>query len=175
MCPLPGDGRPWCPEQEAPQGTTGRPSSSPKGARKRFLAILGERSSRCLRGAEAAPRRPRFPVKCSGLRRWVSCGSGCIYLRGAQRPFYSPRAQEWKGWCLCGGAVFPGYEMRIHLCEDHKADRLVATVARSTRWPDSINYSENHHYHCNSTIMFLLPLFAVNLRNSFKFIHRASN
>ena len=62
--------------------------------------------------------------------------------------------------------MFPGYETRIHLCEDHKADRLVATVARSTRWPDSINYSENHHYHCNSTIMFLLPLFAVNLRNT---------
>ena len=94
VCPLPGEGRPWCPQQEAPEGTTGRPSSSPKGARKRFLATLGERSSRCLHGAEAAPRRPRFRVTCSGFCRRVSCGSGCIYSRGARRPFYSPRAQK---------------------------------------------------------------------------------
>ena len=93
----------------------GPPVLLPEVRRKRFLASLGERSSRCLRGAEAAPRRPRFPVKCSGLRRWVSCGSGCIYSRGARRPFYSPRAQKWKGWCLCGGPVFPEYEMQIHL------------------------------------------------------------
>ena len=120
------------------EGTTGSPSSSPKGARKRFLAILGERSSRCLRGAEAAPRRPRFQVTCSGLRRRVSCGSGCIYPRGTRRPFYSPRAQKWKGWCPCGGAVFRGCETRIHLRENHKANRLVAAVARSTRWPDKL-------------------------------------
>lgn len=86
--------------------------------------------------SRSSPRRPRFPVKCSGLRRRVSCRSGCTYSRGARSPFYSPRAQKWKGWCPCGGAVFPGYETRIHLCENHKADRLVAAVARSTRWPD---------------------------------------
>lgn len=34
--------------------------------------------------------------------------------------------------------MFPGYETRIHLCENHKADRLVAAVARSTRWPDRL-------------------------------------
>ena len=50
VCPLPGEGRPWCPEQEAPAGTTGRPSSSPRGARKRSPATLGERSSRGLHG-----------------------------------------------------------------------------------------------------------------------------
>ena len=27
---------------------------------------------------------------------------------------------------------------QIHLCEDHRADRLVAAVARSTRWPDTL-------------------------------------
>ena len=138
VCPLPGEGRPWCPEQEAPAGTTGRPSSSPRGARKRSPATLGERPSRCLLGAEAAPKWPRFPVTCSGLRRRVSCGSGCIYSRGARRPYYSLRAQKWKGWCPCGGAVFRGCETRIHLCEDHKAHRLVAAVARLTRWPDRL-------------------------------------
>lgn len=90
-CVLSRKGRPCCPEQEAAEGTMGRPSSSPKGARKRFLAILG-RSSHSLRGSEAAPRRPRFPVTCSGLHRRVSRGAGCIYARGAWRPFYSPRA-----------------------------------------------------------------------------------
>ena len=34
--------------------------------------------------------------------------------------------------------MFRGCETRIHLCEDHKADRLVAAVARSTRWPDRL-------------------------------------
>ena len=34
--------------------------------------------------------------------------------------------------------MFQGCETRIRLCEDHKADRLVATVARSTRWPDRL-------------------------------------
>ena len=93
----------------------GPPVLLPKGHPEALPCHLGERSSRCLRGAEAAPRRPRSPVTCSGLRRRVSCGSGCIYARGARRPFYSPRAQKWKGWCPCGGAVFPGFETRIHL------------------------------------------------------------
>ena len=35
-------------------------------------------------------------------------------------------------------ALFRGCETRIHLCEDHKADRLVAAVARSTRCPDTL-------------------------------------
>ena len=34
--------------------------------------------------------------------------------------------------------MFRGCETRIRLCEDHKADRLVAAVARSTRWPDRL-------------------------------------
>ena len=37
-------------------------------------------------------------------------------------------------WRRC----FRGCETRIHLCEDHKADRLVAAVVRSTRWPDTL-------------------------------------
>ena len=72
----------------------GPPVLLPEVRRKRFLASLGERSSRCLPGADAAPRRPRFPVTCSGLSRRISCGSGCLYSRGARSPFCSPRARK---------------------------------------------------------------------------------
>ena len=137
MCPLPGEGRPWCPQQEAPQETTGRPSPSPKGARTRFLATLGERSSRCLRGAEAAPRRPRFPVTCSGLSRLVSRGSGCIYSRGRQASLLFSSGSEVERMVSVWRRCFAGVR-QIHLCEDHRADRLVAAVARSTRWPDTL-------------------------------------
>ena len=137
MCPLPGEGRPWCPQQEARKGPwAARPP--PQRAPGRASLPSWGKAVRCLRGAEAAPRRPQFLVMCSGLRRRVSCGSGCIYPRGTRRPFYSPRAQKWKGWCPCGGAVFRGCETRIHLRENHKANRLVAAVARSTRWPDRL-------------------------------------
>ena len=79
-------------------GGTGRdhgpPFLLPKGRPEALPCHLGGKAVRCLRGAEAAPRRPRFPVTCSGLSRLVSRGSDCIYSRGARRPFYSPRAQK---------------------------------------------------------------------------------
>lgn len=98
-------------------GGTGRdhgpPVLLPKGRPEALPCLLG--GTVVPLPSRSSPRRPRFPVKCSGLRRRVSCRSGCTYSRGARSPFYSPRAQKWKGCCLCGGAVFPEYETQIHL------------------------------------------------------------